>query len=392
MKPLRLFSAFALLTALLAAGCSEVELATHYIKKMSWKGEQEQAGTYKIGQPYRVGTVWYYPHEDFNLVETGIASWYGPDFHGHRTANGEVYDQNELTGAHRTLQMPSLVRVTNLENGRSVVVRINDRGPYLHGRILDVSKRAAELLGFIGRGTARVKVETLPRESREIAEAAKRGMDTSRMSMADLERYQPGATPAAPAAAGAVPAHPVQVASSGGAAPDNGALPESLQTPTITVEQLNAPAGSPPANNASPPQQHNAPAPNAGAPEEGAAEEPHEFVRHLNLDEPTPAGGGMARGHMDQGHFMPDAVVSQEPVVPTGLFVQAGAFAVRENAERLKARLRGVAPVIIEPVSAHGRTLYRVKLGPIESTAKADKVLERVIQLGNDSARVIHNK
>src|SRR6185295_8664858 len=88
------------------------------------------AGSYKVGTPYQIAGVWYYPQVDYAYDQTGIGSWYGPGFHKERTANGEIYNENELTAAHQTLPMPSLVRVTNLENGRSIVVRINDRGPF----------------------------------------------------------------------------------------------------------------------------------------------------------------------------------------------------------------------------------------------------------------------
>src|SRR5690606_18692928 len=130
---------------------------------------------YKIGKPYRINGVWYYPGEDYGYSETGIASWYGPAFHGRPTANGEVFDMNALTAAHRTLPMPSMVRVTNLGNGRAVVLRVNDRGPFAHGRIIDVSRRAAQLLGFERQGTARVRVEILEAESRALAMAASGG-------------------------------------------------------------------------------------------------------------------------------------------------------------------------------------------------------------------------
>ena len=116
-------------------------------------------GTYKVGNPYTINGVWYYPKEDPFYDETGVASWYGEDFHGKATANGEVYNMEALTAAHRTLPLPSIVRVTNLENGRSMRLRVNDRGPYSRGRILDVSKRAADLLGFQRNGTARVRVQ-----------------------------------------------------------------------------------------------------------------------------------------------------------------------------------------------------------------------------------------
>ena len=121
------------------------------------RGSKE--GNYKVGSPYQIGGVWYYPKEDPFYDETGVASWYGADFHGKATANGERYDMDAFTAAHRTLPMPTVVRVTNLENGRSIKLRVNDRGPYARGRIIDVSNRAAKLLGFSGKGTARVRVQ-----------------------------------------------------------------------------------------------------------------------------------------------------------------------------------------------------------------------------------------
>jgi rare lipoprotein A len=123
------------------------------------------SGGYKIGNPYQVNGVWYYPAEDFNYDETGIASWYGPGFHGGTTANGEPYDMNAETAAHKTLPMPSEVEVTNLDNGRRIQVRINDRGPFVPGRIIDLSRRSAELLGMDRAGTARVRVRIMPEQS-----------------------------------------------------------------------------------------------------------------------------------------------------------------------------------------------------------------------------------
>jgi rare lipoprotein A len=122
-------------------------------------------GTFKIGQPYQVNGTWYYPSPDLNYDETGIASWYGPDFHEKSTANGETFDQNALSAAHKTLPLPSIVQVTNLDNGRSIEVRVNDRGPYASNRIIDMSRRGAQLLGFEGQGTAKVRVKVLSTES-----------------------------------------------------------------------------------------------------------------------------------------------------------------------------------------------------------------------------------
>lgn len=138
-------------------------------------GGVSPGGLYKVGSPYQIAGTWYYPREDFDYRETGIASWYGPGFHGKSTANGETYNEQDLTAAHRTLPMPSMVRVTNLDNGRTIKVRINDRGPFARSRILDVSRRAAELLGFENQGTAKVLVEIVEDESRQMANAALNG-------------------------------------------------------------------------------------------------------------------------------------------------------------------------------------------------------------------------
>src|SRR4051794_8836600 len=116
-------------------------------------------GTYRVGKPYAVAGQTYVPEDDRNYVSEGLASWYGDDFHGRRTANGEVYDMDSLSAAHPTLPMPSYVRVTNLHNNKSIIVRVNDRGPYHRNRVIDVSRKAAHLLGFRGNGVARVRVE-----------------------------------------------------------------------------------------------------------------------------------------------------------------------------------------------------------------------------------------
>src|SRR5438874_2882079 len=120
-------------------------------------------GTYRVGKPYTVGGRIYVPEEDSTYREEGMASWYGDDFHGRLTANGEVFDMASLTAAHPTLPMPCYARVTNLGNGKSLIVRVNDRGPYHGNRLIDVSNKAAELLEFKGNGVARVRVEYVGR-------------------------------------------------------------------------------------------------------------------------------------------------------------------------------------------------------------------------------------
>ena len=120
-------------------------------------------GVYQVGKPYQVGSLVYTPREDPGYDRVGSASWYGELFQGRRTANGEIYDMDRLSAAHPTLPLPVYARVTNLNNGRTIVVRINDRGPYASDRIIDLSRRSAELLGFRNHGTATVRVKYLGR-------------------------------------------------------------------------------------------------------------------------------------------------------------------------------------------------------------------------------------
>lgn len=124
-------------------------------------------GVYRVGAPYVVGGRVYVPQYDPNYSAEGLASWYGADFHGRSTANGEIFDADAITAAHPTLPLPSYVRVTNLSNGHSLIVRVNDRGPYSGNRIIDVSKRAAHLLGFTNRGVAWVRVQYVGRAPME---------------------------------------------------------------------------------------------------------------------------------------------------------------------------------------------------------------------------------
>ncbi|MBH89405.1 MAG: hypothetical protein CMF71_04140 [Magnetovibrio sp.] len=171
INPIRYLVTFVLLTAL--GACAETQFVAQTVKHVSKDKDKTSLGKYKIGNPYQIKNVWYYPKVDYDYDETGIGSWYGAKFHGRKTANGEIYDMNSITAAHRTLPMPSFVRVTNLENGRTMNIRINDRGPYARGRILDLSRRSAQLLGFEKQGTARIRVRILEKESRAIARKLK---------------------------------------------------------------------------------------------------------------------------------------------------------------------------------------------------------------------------
>lgn len=146
------------------SGCSSKRSAFEGKGSPIYKGSgpiPKGGGRQKLGSPYQIAGRWYTPRVDPTYDRTGTASWYGSKFHRRMTANGEWYDMNQLTAAHPTLPLPSFAKVTNLENGRTVTVRINDRGPYAHDRVIDLSRKSARALGVIRRGTARVRVQYL---------------------------------------------------------------------------------------------------------------------------------------------------------------------------------------------------------------------------------------
>ena len=309
-------------------GCAEMELASHVAKKTVSPPAGQSKGRFKVGSPYKIAGKTYYPRETYSFEQTGIASWYGPNFHGKKTANGEIFDMYELTAAHKTLQMPSLVRVTNLENGRSIIVRINDRGPFSKGRIIDMSKRGAELLGFINQGTARVKVQVLSEESRKIGQAAKQGLDTRRTEVA---MNKPGFQP----------------------------ISQQKREPITRQPMLTKP-------------QNTQVASNAGVP----------AVESVALDTNIP-------GHINNGNFYPDPVVKQGAPKSTKIYVQAGAFSNPANAENLAASLKSVGNAHVDPSIVNGRNFYRVRIGPLDSVPQADQMLAQLSQRGRYDAIVV---
>jgi len=287
-------------------------------------------GTYKIGAPYKIDGVTYVPQEEFNHVETGVASWYGPGFHGKYTANGETYDQSDHTAAHRTLQMPAVVRVTNLDNGQSTTVRINDRGPYARNRIIDMSRAAAEDLGMVGHGTAHVRIEQLPQESQAVKEIALNGGGKNEQEAA-IASYASGhgATPVVTAAAAAPPPPPP---------------PMPPSTPPVQVYQQPAPV-----------------------------------VPFRPADTPGPTIDSLSRG----GPPPPP------PSSGSGFYVQTGAFSTMTNAERQRGLINSYGTVEISQGSSGGHEVYRVRLGPYTSSDAAGIVADRLKRSGYGDARVV---
>jgi len=319
----------AAVSGLLLSSCAELEFASHTAKQVRAPAtDHTSAGTYKIGKPYEIGGIWYYPKVDYSYSETGIGSWYGPGFHGRSTANGEIYNQYALTAAHRTLPLPSMVRVSNLGNGRSIVVRINDRGPFANNRIIDLSRHAAELLGFRIAGTAKVKVEVLEEESRQLAALSQRG---GGMQLAQSSQR-----------AGEVATEPT--AFSVRAAP----------TVAVTGESLAAPKGVP-----------------------ALASLPSSPTRVAPLARRTAPAPE------------PDGVVTRIPVQSSNIFVQAGSFVRIANAERLRARLASLGAAQIASAQVGEEQYYRVRLGPMISVTDADRLLATLHGNGYSDARVV---
>ncbi len=301
--------------AALLASCAETQLAFHTGKTLGRPAAPTPG--YKIGNPYRINGVYYYPAVNYRYRETGIASWYGTKFDGRPTANGEIFDMNRLTAAHRTLPLPSIVRVTNLENGRAVRVRVNDRGPFARGRIIDLSRRAAQLLGFRYKGTARVRVEIIAGESRQAALLADRG-NIRASGMVN------GGRPANPATRQTAMARPA----------------------TIRVETLSP--GPKPLANALPPR----PAARRTAPRKAAE-------------------------------------LERRAVELTELYIQAGAFLDRNNANRARARLGRFGRASVLRTNIGRERFYRVRLGPIANIKEADRLLARLFASGYPKARIV---
>ncbi len=306
----------------LLGACTETQFLISTAKRIS-PGQDEPAanGRYKIGEPYQVKGVWYYPAVNYDYDETGIASWYGSQFHNKRTANGETYNMNALTAAHKTLPLPSYVMVVNLENGRSINVRVNDRGPFARGRIIDLSRRSAQLLGMKKKGTARVRVRVLANESRALA--------------AKIRGESMLASIGSPITSGGIP------------------------KPAVSREVLPLPQGA------------------------GAA--PVQDVSTAPVAQPVKAS---PKAREITGNVVLGPA-GRQAVKKTKIFIQAGAFSVFENANRVRALLSGVGPVKISPTLVNGRDLFRVRVGPIVSVAEADRMLEWVGQAGYPNARII---
>ncbi|MEX1035648.1 MAG: septal ring lytic transglycosylase RlpA family protein [Sneathiella sp.] len=311
---------------LFLGGCSEVSLISYGAKKYHASGKDSTAvsageidrGSPKLGNPYQVNGIWYYPKVDNGYDETGIASWYGEPFHGRRTANGAVYDMHKLTAAHKTLPLPTDVRVTNLENGRSIIVTVNDRGPFAHSRIIDLSYRSAQMLGIVEKGTAKVRVQII---------GGGENADQSIIAKPETPLTEKNNVAAAPRA----------VVVSDTLAPPSGVkaapLPKSEPLPAPAVVETQVATAS--------------------------------------------------------AYSAPIPTVSVQPITPSDIFIQAGAFVDFNNANILSARLSSLGPTKVSQVLVNGQDFYRVRVGPVPDINKADQLLADLINNGHTEARIV---
>jgi len=326
---------------LLLAGASLAACATprpEYSAREPTKRPKASPG-YKVGQPYQVGGIWYVPKEQPNYNETGTASWYGDAFHLKPTANGEIFDKGIPSAAHTTLPLPSLVEVTNLDNGKKLVVRVNDRGPFVDNRIIDLSHEAARQLGYDRQGLAHVRV-------RYLGPAPLMGEDT--------RRYASLSNPAPSTRSAAAPPPPPRKTD---AEVEFAALP--LPKPPAVVTQAAL-----------------APLPKAAAPAAMApligAELPPLKVTNFAANPPATT---------------PSPVTVS--VTSSAFLVQAGAFSTPENAQKAVAQLASAGSARVEPLTTRsGATLYRVVLDGTDQDA-AEELREKVAEAGFADARVI---
>ncbi|MDE3059784.1 MAG: septal ring lytic transglycosylase RlpA family protein [Pseudomonadota bacterium] len=303
----------------------------------------------KVGKPYVVDGKSYYPEYDPTYDKIGEASWYGPGFHGKYTASGEVFNQNALTAAHPTLPMPSLVRVTNLSNGKSVIVRVNDRGPFKSNRIIDLSKKSAESIGL--RSTGQVRVQYLKSETEEyIASLQHSGAPIS------MAQYNQKAERAKNNAV---------IAST---APAPASQPVSDTAPVLSVSSGDLAEISPKSHGLV----RDAMADDMTSPPPQKAPEP-KVTKVAQVNDEASSAASSDLHPKAQGHYI----------------VQAGAFSAEENARKLMAKLEGIASIVVDKVAMGEKTWWRVRLGPFNDQQSADDALAKARVIVAD-ARIIH--
>ncbi|HLZ76262.1 septal ring lytic transglycosylase RlpA family protein [Phenylobacterium sp.] len=329
--------------------------------------------------PYQVGGIWYVPHEQPRYDETGIASWYGDAFNMKATANGEIFDMNQFSAAHTTLPLPSMVEVTNLDNGRKLVVRVNDRGPFVGGRIIDLSHAAAAELGYDRAGVAHVRVKYVGPAPLAGPEAGVRYAKAAPPANSAAPAYAPPLQ-AASYGSGRMTAHrPADEEIFGQAAPSAVAVDSAVAAAPLVAKPK--------------PVETAALTPLPAAPR--ASRDP--FISDVVARRVQPVA---QRAILEAASGQPSPV-SASPVVPSpalaatqtppakGYSIQAGAFSDQTNAKRAAAQLASAGTVKVEPFERSGVTMYRVYLAGVSDEAEAHEVRDKVAAIGFADARVV---
>lgn len=379
-------------------------------------GQPPLPGT-KVGRPYMVGYHIYYPSYDEDYDKVGQASWYGPGFDGKQTASGETFDQDDLTAASPTLPMPSLVRVTNLRNGRTLIVRINDRGPFAANRIIDLSKRAAHDLGI--RSVAQVRVQFLKAETGDFiarSKAAGHPVDMAfynnpEAPIMQMAMNQPSAPPQAVEDSQDDQAQADQSQDDQDDQDDQAAADQpqgnqqivesevheshaddtvSATAPVMTVSSSNLKSATNLAD------RHGHTVRSSGLihqalADDNVAQEPP-TARVIPAAAETPADDQEAASEEISGDVPAESArhsATRKIAVGRDLVVQAGAFSTYANARKLATRLNGIAALIVDNIKAEGRQLWRVRLGPFSDESEAAGVLAKVRSLGISGAEIM---
>lgn len=359
--------------------------------------QDSSVGRFKVGKPYTIKGQTYYPEENYSHTETGMASWYGPGFHGKKTANGERFDQNEFTAAHRTLQMPSLVRVTNLENGRSIVVRVTDRGPFAKNRVIDLSKGAAEALDFIRSGTAKVMIQVLGPESQALSEAARRKIDTKGAEIAINQTGMLDERFAAFYPSGFAKAEPqnVRLASNdhyqmSDAGFETVRPPYQPATPVERAVAWNPspqPTVPPAIDTIAPASGTNYAANGTPYPPSMPDERREPAITRTRSDNFRHPEIPLAT--LDPADVMPKPAYRVASVKPQSVYVQAGSYTSQANAQKAAQGVSAYGPHKIVEARLGGQPYYRLRIGPFESIEKADALVNTLQRQGRQASIVV---
>lgn len=343
----------------------------------------------KLGQSYKVDGEWHVPRNQPTYVEEGMASWYGPGFHGGKTANGEEFDSAELTAAHRTLPLPSIVRVTMVSTGKSVYVRINDRGPFAHSRIIDLSRGAAEKIGLIRSGVAKVRVEYMKDESMRFAELLAQGRHPKSIDLAgEIINYKKPGVPEPTQYAAVTQSSPVA-----GSAQKNPKV--GLWETIIPSAYAEEPAeGSMPLSTGTFDEEENVSTDNAAPTPDLVATDAADPANQPHGESPFTMADSDMHDHEEDSTVSVYSVPVDSPAepptkpvpAPAALYVQLGAFQNQGNAERLK--LQFPEAKVYHLPNREGRYLFHVRLGPYLSESASDAALKKAHANGIE-ARII---